>query len=73
MLHALAVDELCVSALAALRHRPSAAATIWAAALRHRRLLAVRRQGKRAHYLQDEHIRTLVDMACPTRPKPPPD
>lgn len=63
LLHALAVDELCVSDLAALLSIDPSAASHHLRLLRDRRLVAVRRQGKRAYYrLQDEHIRTLVDM-----------
>jgi len=63
LLHALAVDELCVSDLAALLAIDPSAASHHLRLLRDRRLVAVRRQGKRSYYrLQDEHIRTLVDM-----------
>jgi DNA-binding transcriptional ArsR family regulator len=63
MLHALAVDELCVSDLAALLALSPSAASHQLRLLRDRRLVAVRRDGKRTYYrLQDEHIRTLVDM-----------
>ncbi len=63
LLHALSVDELCVSDLAALLAIDPSAASHHLRLLRDRRLVAVRRQGKRTYYrLQDEHIRTLVDM-----------
>ena len=63
LLHALAVDELCVSDLAALLGIDPSAASHHLRLLRDRRLVAVRREGKRTYYrLQDEHIRTLVDM-----------
>lgn len=63
MLHALAVDELCVSDLAALLGLSPSAASHQLRLLRDRRLVAVRRDGKRLYYqLLDEHIRTLVDM-----------
>ena len=63
MLHALAVAELCVSDLAALLELSPSAASHQLRLLRDRRLVAVRRDGKRTYYrLQDEHIRTLVDM-----------
>ncbi len=63
LLHALAADELCVSDLAALLEIDPSSASHHLRLLRDRRLVAVRRQGKRAYYrLQDEHIRTLVDM-----------
>jgi DNA-binding transcriptional ArsR family regulator len=63
ILHALSVDELCVSDLAALLEVSPSAASHQLRLLRDRRLVAVRREGKRTYYrLQDEHIRTLVDM-----------
>lgn len=63
ILHALSVDELCVSDLAGLLEITPSAASHQLRLLRDRRLVAVRRQGKRTYYrLQDEHIRTLVDM-----------
>jgi len=63
ILHALSVDELCVSDLAGLLGVSPSAASHQLRLLRDRRLVAVRRQGKRTYYhLQDEHIRTLVDM-----------
>ena len=63
ILHALSVDELCVSDLAALLGISPSAASHQLRLLRDRRLVAVRREGKRTYYrLQDEHIRTLVDM-----------
>jgi DNA-binding transcriptional ArsR family regulator len=62
-LHALSVDELCVSDLAALLEVSPSAASHQLRLLRDRRLVAVRREGKRTYYrLDDEHIRTLVDM-----------
>jgi DNA-binding transcriptional ArsR family regulator len=63
ILHALSVDELCVSDLAALLALSPSAVSHQLRLLRDRRLVAVRREGKRTYYrLQDEHIRTLVDM-----------
>jgi ArsR family transcriptional regulator, lead/cadmium/zinc/bismuth-responsive transcriptional repressor len=63
ILHALSVDELCVSDLAGLLGISPSAASHQLRLLRNRRLVAVRRQGKLTYYrLQDEHIRTLVDM-----------
>ena len=63
ILHALSVDELCVSDLAALLALSPSAVSHQLRLLRDRRLVAVRRDGKRTYYrLQDEHIRTLVDM-----------
>lgn len=63
ILHALAVDELCVSDLAALLALSPSAVSHQLRLLRDRRLVTVRRDGKRTYYsLQDEHIRTLVDM-----------
>ena len=63
ILHALSVDELCVSDLAGLLEISASTASHQLRLLRDRRLVAVRREGKRTYYrLQDEHIRTLVDM-----------
>jgi DNA-binding transcriptional ArsR family regulator len=63
ILHALSVDELCVSDLAALLAISPSATSHQLRMLRDRRLLATRREGKRTYYrLDDEHIRTLVDM-----------
>jgi ArsR family transcriptional regulator, lead/cadmium/zinc/bismuth-responsive transcriptional repressor len=63
ILHALSVDELCVSDLAALLEVSASAASHQLRLLRDRRLVNVRREGKRTYYrLADEHIRTLVDM-----------
>jgi ArsR family transcriptional regulator, lead/cadmium/zinc/bismuth-responsive transcriptional repressor len=63
ILHALSVDELCVSDLAALLEVSGSAASHQLRLLRDRRLVNVRREGKRTYYrLDDEHIRTLVDM-----------
>jgi DNA-binding transcriptional ArsR family regulator len=63
ILHALSVDELCVSDLAALLEISPSGTSHQLRLLRDRRLVAVRREGKRTYYrLQDEHIRTLVDM-----------
>jgi DNA-binding transcriptional ArsR family regulator len=63
ILHALSVDELCVGDLALLLGISPSAASHQLRLLRDRRLVAVRREGKRTYYrLQDEHIRTLVDM-----------
>jgi DNA-binding transcriptional ArsR family regulator len=63
ILHALAVDELCVSELAELLDISPSATSHQLRLLRDRRLVAVRRDGKHVFYrLEDEHIRTLVDM-----------
>ncbi len=63
LLHALSVDELCVSDLAALVECEPSAVSHHLRLLRERRLVAVRREGRRTYYrLEDEHIRTLVDM-----------
>ena len=63
ILHALSVDELCVSDLAGLLQISASTASHQLRLLRDRRLVAVRREGKRTYYrLQDEHIRTLIDM-----------
>ena len=64
ILFALAsVDELCVSDLAGLLGISASAASHQLRLLRDRRLVEVRREGKRTFYrLQDEHIRTLVGM-----------
>lgn len=63
ILHALSFDELCVSDLSGLLGISQSATSHQLRLLRDRRLVAVRRQGKRTYYrLQDEHIRTLVDM-----------
>jgi DNA-binding transcriptional ArsR family regulator len=63
ILHALSVDELCVSDLAGLLGISPSATSHQLRLLRDRRLVAVRREGKHTYYrLQDEHIRTLVDM-----------
>jgi ArsR family transcriptional regulator, lead/cadmium/zinc/bismuth-responsive transcriptional repressor len=63
ILHALSVEELCVSDLAGLLEISPSAASHQLRLLRDRRLVTVRREGKRTYYrLLDEHIRTLVDM-----------
>ncbi|HET8645142.1 MAG TPA: metalloregulator ArsR/SmtB family transcription factor [Vicinamibacteria bacterium] len=63
ILHALSVDELCVSDLAGLLGLSPSAVSHQLRLLRDRRLVAVRREGKRTYYrLLDEHIRTLIDM-----------
>jgi DNA-binding transcriptional ArsR family regulator len=63
ILHALSVEELCVSDLAGLLEISPSAASHQLRLLRDRRLVTVRREGKRTYYrLHDEHIRTLVDM-----------
>jgi ArsR family transcriptional regulator len=63
ILHALSVDELCVSDLAGLLGISASATSHQLRLLRDRRLVGSRREGKRTYYrLQDEHIRTLVDM-----------
>jgi DNA-binding transcriptional ArsR family regulator len=63
ILHALSVEELCVSDLAGLLGISPSAASHQLRLLRDRRLVAVRREGKHLYYhLQDDHIRTLVEM-----------
>lgn len=63
LLHALSVEELCVSDLSALLEISQSAASHQLRLLRDRRLVGVRREGRRTFYrLRDEHIRTLVDM-----------
>ncbi len=63
ILHALSVDALCVSDLALLLGLSPSAVSHQLRLLRDRRLVGVRREGKRTYYrLLDEHIRTLVDM-----------
>jgi ArsR family transcriptional regulator len=63
IVHALSVDELCVSDLVELVGVSQSALSHQLRLLRDRRLVAVRREGRRLYYrLQDEHIRTLVDM-----------
>src|SRR5688500_15728251 len=63
ILPALSVDELCVSDLAGVLGISASAVSHQLRLLRDRRLVEVRRDGKRTYYrLQDEHIRTLVDM-----------
>jgi len=63
ILHALSIDELCVSALAELLAMSQSAVSHQLRLLRDRRLVAVRREGRRSYYsLVDEHIRTLIDM-----------
>jgi ArsR family transcriptional regulator len=63
ILHALSVEELCVGDLGRLLGISPSATSHQLRLLRDRRLVAVRREGKRFYYrLQDEHIRTLVDM-----------
>jgi DNA-binding transcriptional ArsR family regulator len=63
ILHALSVDELCVSDIADLLGISASATSHQLRLLRDRRLVEVRREGKQMFYrLQDEHIRTLVDM-----------
>jgi DNA-binding transcriptional ArsR family regulator len=63
ILQALSLEELCVSDLSALLDVSQSAASHQLRMLRDRRLVAVRRDGRRTFYrLRDEHIRTLVDM-----------
>jgi DNA-binding transcriptional ArsR family regulator len=63
LLHALAIEELCVSDLAALLGVSSSNVSHQLRLLRSRRLVAVRRDGKRSYYrLQDAHIRSLVEL-----------
>jgi ArsR family transcriptional regulator len=63
ILHALSVEELCVSDLSGILEISPSAASHQLRLLRDRRLVAVRRAGKRSYYrLEDDHIQTLVDM-----------
>ena len=63
LLHALSIEELCVSDLAALLGVSPSNASHQLRLLRSHRLVAVRRQGKRSYYrLEDAHIRSLVEM-----------
>ena len=63
ILHALSMGELCVTDLAELLAISQSALSHQLRLLRDRRLVAVRREGRHLYYrLQDEHIRTLVDM-----------
>lgn len=63
VVHALSVNELCVSDLARLLGVSQSALSHQLRLLRDRRLVAVRREGRHLFYrLQDEHIRALVDM-----------
>jgi ArsR family transcriptional regulator len=63
ILQALSIDELCVTDLASLLEISPSATSHQLRLLRDRRLVSARREGKRTYYqLQDEHIRTLVDM-----------
>jgi ArsR family transcriptional regulator len=63
LLHALAIEELCVSDLAALLGISSSNVSHQLRLLRSRRLVGVRRDGKRCYYrLEDAHIRSLVEM-----------
>jgi DNA-binding transcriptional ArsR family regulator len=63
LLHALSIEELCVSDLAALLGVSPSNVSHQLRLLRSRRLVAVRREGKRSYYrLEDAHIRSLVEM-----------
>jgi ArsR family transcriptional regulator len=63
ILHALSIEELCVSDLAALLGLTSSNASHQLRLLRSHRLVGVRRDGKRCYYrLEDAHIRHLVAM-----------
>jgi len=63
IVHALSLDELCVSDLVELLGLSQSALSHQLRLLRDRRLASVRRDGRHLYYrLQDEHIRTLVDM-----------
>lgn len=63
ILHALSIEELCVSDLAALLDLTSSNASHQLRLLRSHRLVGVRRDGKRCYYrLEDAHIRQLVAM-----------
>jgi ArsR family transcriptional regulator, lead/cadmium/zinc/bismuth-responsive transcriptional repressor len=63
LLHALSLAELCVSELATLLRVSPSTVSHQLRLLRNRRLVGVRRDGKRSYYrLQDAHIRSLVKM-----------
>jgi len=63
LLHALSIEELCVSDLAEIVGISASNASHQLRLLRSRRLVGVRREGKRTYYrLQDEHIKSLVEM-----------
>jgi len=63
LLHALSIEELCVSDLAAVLGASSSNVSHQLRLLRGRRLVRVRREGKRTYYrLDDAHIRSLVEM-----------
>src|SRR5688572_5806883 len=63
LLHALSIEELCVSDLAALLGVSSSNVSHQLRLLKSRRLVGMRRDGKRCYYrLQDAHIRSLVEM-----------
>jgi DNA-binding transcriptional ArsR family regulator len=63
ILHALSIEELCVSDLATLTGLSSSNASHQLRLLRTHRLVGVRREGKRCYYrLEDAHIRQLVAM-----------
>ena len=63
ILHALSIEELCVGDLAALLGLSASNASHQLRLLRTRRLVGVRREGKRCYYrLEDAHIRQLVAM-----------
>src|SRR5688572_21951970 len=63
LLHALSIEELCVSDLAALLGVSQSNASHQLRLLRSRRLVGVRREGKRTYYrLLDAHIKSLVEM-----------
>ncbi len=63
LLHALSIEELCVSDLAALLGVSSSNVSHQLRLLKSRRLVGMRRDGKRCYYrLKDAHIRSLVEM-----------
>ena len=63
ILHALSIEELCVSDLAEVVGVSASNASHQLRLLRSRRLVGVRREGKRTYYrLQDAHIESLVEM-----------
>jgi ArsR family transcriptional regulator, lead/cadmium/zinc/bismuth-responsive transcriptional repressor len=63
LLHALAIDELCVSDLAALLGISASSVSHQLRLLRSRRLVGLRREGKHCYYrLEDAHIRSLVEL-----------
>lgn len=64
LLLALQASELCVSDLAAVAGQSESAVSHALQLLRAHRVVAVRRDGRRAYYrLDDPHVRSLLDQA----------